>query len=45
MPAAKKLTEAEINHHLGSHKDWALVDGKLHRRCTCKDFVSTFDKM
>ncbi len=45
MPAAKKLTEAEINQRLDSHKEWALVDGKLHREFACKDFVAAFGKM
>ena len=45
MPPIKKLTEAKINHHLASRKDWALVDGKLHREFTCKDFVTAFGKM
>ena len=45
MPAAKKLTEAEVNHRLSAHPDWALVNGKLHREFTCKDFVSAFGKM
>ena len=45
MPAAKKLTEAEVNERLGTHKNWALVNGKLHREFTCKDFVSAFGKM
>jgi 4a-hydroxytetrahydrobiopterin dehydratase len=45
MPAAKKLTEAEVKHRLGTHKEWALVNGKLHREFTCKDFVTVFGKM
>ena len=45
MPAAKKLTEAEVNHRLSAHPDWALVNGKLHREFTCKDFVSAFGKI
>jgi 4a-hydroxytetrahydrobiopterin dehydratase len=45
MPAAKKLTEAEVNERLGTHKNWALVNGKLHREFTCKDFVIAFGKM
>jgi 4a-hydroxytetrahydrobiopterin dehydratase len=45
MPAAKKLTEAEVNEHLGKHGGWALVGGKLHREFTCKDFVAAFGKM
>ena len=45
MPAAKKLTEKEVNERLGTHKDWALVNGKLHREFTCKDFVAAFGKM
>jgi 4a-hydroxytetrahydrobiopterin dehydratase len=45
MPAAKKLTEAEVNEHLAKREGWALVDGKLHREFTCKDFVAAFGKM
>ena len=45
MPAAKKLTEQEVNERLDKHKNWALVDGKLHREFTCKDFVTAFGKM
>ena len=45
MPAAKKLTEKEVNERLGTRKDWALVNGKLHREFTCKDFVTAFGKM
>jgi 4a-hydroxytetrahydrobiopterin dehydratase len=45
MPAAKKLTETQINEHLGKLTNWALVDGKLHREFTCKDFVAAFGKM
>jgi 4a-hydroxytetrahydrobiopterin dehydratase len=45
MPAAKKLTEAEVNERLGTHKNWALVNGKLHREFACKDFVTAFSKM
>jgi 4a-hydroxytetrahydrobiopterin dehydratase len=45
MPAAKKLTDAQIDEHLGKHTNWALVDGKLHREFTCKDFVAAFGKM
>jgi 4a-hydroxytetrahydrobiopterin dehydratase len=45
MAPIKKLTETEINHHLASRKDWALVNGKLHREFTCKDFVTAFGKM
>jgi 4a-hydroxytetrahydrobiopterin dehydratase len=45
MPAAKKLTEAQVNERLGTHKNWAMVDGKLHREFTCKDFVAAFGKM
>jgi 4a-hydroxytetrahydrobiopterin dehydratase len=45
MPAAKKLTDAEVNEHLAKRGGWALVDGKLHREFTCKDFVAAFGKM
>ncbi|HEY2822274.1 MAG TPA: 4a-hydroxytetrahydrobiopterin dehydratase [Candidatus Acidoferrum sp.] len=45
MPAAKKLTEAEVNERLGKRKDWALVNGKLHREFACKDFVTAFGNM
>jgi 4a-hydroxytetrahydrobiopterin dehydratase len=45
MPAAKKLTDAEVNEHLAKHGGWALIDGKLHREFICKDFVAAFGKM
>jgi 4a-hydroxytetrahydrobiopterin dehydratase len=45
MPAAKKLTDEQVNERLGAHKDWALVNGKLHREFSCKDFVEAFGKM
>ena len=45
MPAAKKLSEEQVNERLGTHKNWTLVNGKLHREFTCKDFVAAFGKM
>ena len=45
MLAAKKLSEEQVNERLGTHKNWALVNGKLHREFTCKDFVAAFGKM
>jgi 4a-hydroxytetrahydrobiopterin dehydratase len=45
MPAAKQLTDEQVNERLGTHKNWALVNGKLHREFTCKDFVTAFGKM
>jgi 4a-hydroxytetrahydrobiopterin dehydratase len=45
MPAATKLTDEQVNERLGTHKNWALVNGKLHREFTCKDFVAAFGKM
>ena len=45
MPAAKKLTDAEVNDRLSRAKSWTLIDGKLHRAFECKDFVSAFGNM
>jgi 4a-hydroxytetrahydrobiopterin dehydratase len=45
MPAAKKLTDAEVNEHLSRAKGWSLVSGKLHREFQCKDFVAAFGNM
>jgi len=36
MPAAKKLTDAEVNEQLAKTKGWSLVNGKLHREFQCK---------
>lgn len=44
MPA-KKLSEAEINVLLSKAKGWSVVNGKLHREITCKDFVTAFGNM
>jgi 4a-hydroxytetrahydrobiopterin dehydratase len=44
MPA-KKLTDSEINVLLSRAKGWSVVNGKLHREFTCKDFVTAFGKM
>lgn len=45
MPAAKKLTEAEVNERLSHAKGWTLTNGKLHRAFECKDFLSAFGNM
>jgi 4a-hydroxytetrahydrobiopterin dehydratase len=45
MPAAKKLSDAEVNERLSQAKGWALADGKLHRAFECKDFVTAFGNM
>jgi 4a-hydroxytetrahydrobiopterin dehydratase len=45
MPAAKKLSEAEVNERLGQLKGWTLTSGKLHRAFECKDFVTAFGNM
>jgi 4a-hydroxytetrahydrobiopterin dehydratase len=45
MPAAKKMTDTEVNERLGDAKGWTLKDGKLHRAFECKDFVSAFGNM
>ena len=45
MPAAKKLTDAEVNEQLGRAKGWTLAGGKLHRAFECKDFVTAFGNM
>lgn len=44
MPA-KKLSEAEVQAQLKKVKGWSLVNGKLHREFTCKDFVAAFGNM
>ena len=45
MPAAKKLTDAEVKEHLAQAKGWSVKDGKLHRAFECKDFVTAFGNM
>jgi 4a-hydroxytetrahydrobiopterin dehydratase len=45
MPAAKKLTDAEVNEQLAKVHGWSLVNGKLHREFQCKDFVTAFGNM
>jgi 4a-hydroxytetrahydrobiopterin dehydratase len=45
MPAAKKLTDAEVHERLGQVKGWTLANGKLHRTFECKDFVAAFGNM
>jgi 4a-hydroxytetrahydrobiopterin dehydratase len=45
MPAAKKLTDAEVQGQLAHAKNWSLKDGKLHRAFECKDFVTAFGNM
>ena len=44
MPA-KILSEAEIASLLPKVKGWSIVNGKLHREFTCKDFVTAFGNM
>jgi 4a-hydroxytetrahydrobiopterin dehydratase len=44
MPA-RKLDDAEIQNMLTKTKGWNLVNGKLHREFTCKDFVTAFGNM
>jgi 4a-hydroxytetrahydrobiopterin dehydratase len=44
MPA-KKLSDPEINAQLSKTKGWTLVNSKLHREFTCKDFVTAFGNM
>jgi 4a-hydroxytetrahydrobiopterin dehydratase len=45
MPAAKKLSEAEVNERLSQAKGWTLSNGKLHRVFECEDFVTAFGNM
>ena len=45
MPAAKKLTDAEVTERLGRLKGWSLQGGKLHREFQSKDFVTAFGNM
>src|SRR5207302_75496 len=44
MPA-KKLSDPEITAQLSKTKGWSLVNSKLHREFTCKDFVTAFGNM
>ena len=44
MPA-KKLSEAEVSARLPKLVGWSVVDGKLHREITSKDFVTAFGNM
>ena len=44
MPA-KKLTDAEIQTLLRKVTGWSLLNGRLHREFTCKDFVTAFGNM
>jgi 4a-hydroxytetrahydrobiopterin dehydratase len=42
---ATKLSDTEIETYLNSAKGWTLLNGKLHREFTCKDFVTAFGNM
>jgi len=44
MPA-KKLNNAEIQSLLRKATGWNVVNGKLHREFTCKDFATAFGNM
>lgn len=44
MPA-KKLSDAEIAVLLPKAAGWSIVNGKLHKEFTCKDFVTAFGNM
>jgi 4a-hydroxytetrahydrobiopterin dehydratase len=44
MPA-RKLSDPEIAALLPKMKGWSVVNGKLHREITCKDFVTAFGNM
>jgi 4a-hydroxytetrahydrobiopterin dehydratase len=44
MPA-KKLTDSEVQKLLSKAKGWNVVNGKLHREFTCKDFITAFGNM
>jgi 4a-hydroxytetrahydrobiopterin dehydratase len=45
MPAAKKLSDAEVSERLSHAGGWTLANGKLHRAFECKDFVTAFGNM
>lgn len=45
MPAAKKLSDDEVNDRLQKLTGWTLSGGKLHREFACKDFVAAFGCM
>ena len=42
---AHKLAEAEVHIALGELAGWAVVNGKLHRAFTFRDFVEAFGFM
>jgi 4a-hydroxytetrahydrobiopterin dehydratase len=44
MPA-KKLSDPEVQKLLSKAKGWSVVNGKLHREFTCKDFITAFGNM
>jgi 4a-hydroxytetrahydrobiopterin dehydratase len=44
MPA-RKLSDPEISALLLKMKGWSVVNGKLHREITSKDFVTAFGNM
>ena len=44
MPA-KKLADSEVQKLLSKARGWSVVNGKLHREFTCKDFVTAFGNM
>jgi 4a-hydroxytetrahydrobiopterin dehydratase len=45
MPAAKKLSDAEVQEQLVRVPGWSLEGGKLHRAFECQDFVAAFGNM
>ena len=45
MPAAKKLSDQEVQEKLTQLSGWTLANGKLHRDFQCKDFNEAFGKM
>jgi 4a-hydroxytetrahydrobiopterin dehydratase len=45
MPAAKKLSDAEVQEQLVRVEGWSLEGGKLHRAFECQDFVAAFGNM
>ena len=45
MAERTKLSQQQITEGLKSLKGWSLLDGKLHREFTFKDFVQAFSFM
>jgi 4a-hydroxytetrahydrobiopterin dehydratase len=41
----QKMSDKEVEEHLGALKGWSVEKGKLHKSFECKDFSAAFGKM